>query len=111
MGLVAIDNLVPGMSLTSDVCDRNGRLLLGAGSALTDKHIYIFRTWGVVEVDILGVETDEKCHTSVEMIGTEVLAAAEAEVLPLFRYADLSHPCMKQLLHVGILRKAQHVAY
>jgi hypothetical protein len=108
MGLVAIDNLSPGMSLTSDVHDRNGRLLLGAGAELTDKHIYIFRTWGVVEVDILGVETDDESLAPSDTIDPDVLAAAAAEVGPLFRHADLAHPCMNQLLRLAVLRKAHY---
>jgi hypothetical protein len=108
LGTVLTDNLIQGMLLAADVHDRNGRLLLGAGSELTDKHIYIFRTWGVVEADIDGVEEDDDSHRFSEAIDPELWAAAEAEIKPLFRHADLDHPGMNQLLHLSILRRVQH---
>lgn len=108
MGLAHIDNLMPGMVLAADVCDRNGRLLLGSGSELIEKHIYIFRTWGVLEADIIGVEEDNDGHTFTNDIDPDLWAAAEAEVRPMFRHADLDHPAIVELLHISILKKAQH---
>lgn len=34
------------MVVGADVQDRHGRLLLGAGTELTRKHLMVFRTWG-----------------------------------------------------------------
>jgi len=108
VGTVLTDNLMPGMLLSTDVHDRNGRLLLGAGTELTDKHIHIFRTWGVIEADIDGVEEDHDSHRHSDAIDPDLWAAAEAEIKPLFRHADLAHPGMNQLLQLSILRRAQH---
>jgi hypothetical protein len=108
LGNVHTDNLMPGMLLSSDVHDRNGRLLLGAGTELTDKHIYIFRTWGVVGADIDGVEEDEDSHRFSDAIDPELWVAAEAWVKPLFRHADMDHPGMNQLLQLSILRRVHH---
>lgn len=108
MGNILTDNLMPGMLLAADVHDRNGRLLLGAGTELTDKHIYIFRTWGVIEADIIGIEEDSDSHPFTNVIDPAVWAAAETEIKPLFRYTDLTHPVINQLLYLGIIRKAQH---
>jgi hypothetical protein len=110
MGIVLTENMAPGMLLAVDVHERNGRLLLGAGTELTEKHIYIFRTWGVVEADIIGAEEDNDIHTFTNTIEPEVWTAAEAGIMSLFRHTDLAHPCMNQLLHLGVLRKVQHGA-
>src|SRR6185369_10254927 len=59
VGKVAIENIETGMVLASDVLDRSGRMLLGAGAELTHKHLVIFRTWGVLEADIAGQGNDE----------------------------------------------------
>ncbi|NTW99914.1 MAG: hypothetical protein HGB35_08325, partial [Geobacteraceae bacterium] len=54
MGIIAIENIETGMVLASDVRDRSGRMLLGSGVELTQKHLVVFRTWGVLEADIAG---------------------------------------------------------
>ncbi len=108
MGMVHLDNLKPGMILAADVHDRNGRLLLGAGNELNDKHIYIFRTWGVPEADITGMEEDSLARTPTDSIDPEIRAAAEAELKPVFRHADLDHPAIAELLQISITRKARH---
>ncbi len=59
MGMVSIDALEVGMLLANDVHDRTGRLLLGTGAALTAKNLVIFRTWGIREADIAGMNDCE----------------------------------------------------
>jgi hypothetical protein len=109
MGNVSIDRLAPGMLLGADVHDRNGRLLIRAGTDLTDKSIYVLRTWGVIQVDITGMENAENvCHAN-GAFDPALLASLEAEVKPMFRHADLNHPGMSELFRLCILRRAQHV--
>ncbi len=110
MALVHIDNLKAGMLLAADVHDRNGRLLLGADADLTDKHIYIFRTWGVLEADIAGVEEDNNARPFIDSIDPELRAAAEAEIKSLFRHNDLDHPAIIELMRISVLRKVHHGA-
>lgn len=107
MALVHVDNLVPGMVLKQNVCDRSGRMLLPEGVELTAKHLVIFKTWGVVEADITA-ESDSEGGGIVpqEVIDPELLAAAEAEITPLFVHNDLEHPAMKELLRLCIARRA-----
>ncbi|MBI5656996.1 MAG: hypothetical protein HZC44_09385 [Geobacter sp.] len=108
MGIIQIDNLEVGMVLATDVHDQTGRLLLGEGAELTQKHLVVFRTWGVVEVDIAGIdEVDAASHLPDE-ITPEQLAAAEAELLPLFCNANLDYPVMRELFHLAALRRALH---
>lgn len=96
------------MDLASDVHDRNGRLLLGAGAELTEKHIHIFRTWGVLEVDIEGVDGAQDNQPFVDAIDPEAWAAAEAGIAPRFRHVDRGHPAMIQLYHLGILNRVKN---
>ncbi len=108
MGKVAIENIETGMILASDVHDRSGRMLLGAGAELTQKHLVIFRTWGVVEADIEGLGSEE----SMELIPADVdpleLAAAEQELAPLFRHTNRAHPAIIELMRISALRKVRH---
>lgn len=111
MALVYIDKLAPGMVLKQDVYDRSGRLLLPEGSELTEKHLVIFRAWGVLEVEITAdTEGDAGGAPLDEEIDPALLAAAEAAVTSLFVHNDLEHPAIKELLHICIARKAAHVS-
>lgn len=111
MGLTQIDNLEVGMTLANDVHDRAGRLLLGAGVELSQKHLVVLRTWGVMEVDIVGGQDDDQSgqgsHLPAE-ITQEQLDAAMTALAPLFGNSDLQHPVMRELLHLAALRKASH---
>lgn len=108
MGLLNIDNLEVGMVLASDVKDRNGRMLLGAGAELTQKHMTVFRTWGVIDVDIAGIDyVQEESSVPAEMDPAEV-AAAEEEIRPRFFYSGTDHPALKELLTLAAVRKVQN---
>ncbi|MBT0666245.1 hypothetical protein KI809_18190 [Geobacter pelophilus] len=109
MANIAIDNLVAGMVLKSNVCDRSGRLLLPEGAELTEKHLQIFRTWGILEAEIVG-DSDSEATGQDDEIDPEVLAEAEAAVKPLFVHNDLEHPAIKELLRLCIARKALHAS-
>lgn len=108
MGLVALDNLEAGMVVASDVLDRNGRMLLGAGAELSQKHLTIFRTWGVAEVDIAGIDYADSEPSLPAEIDPQALQAAELSLIPLFSYAGTEHPALKELLRLAAIRKVQH---
>lgn len=108
MGLVTLDNLEIGMVLASDVLDRNGRMLLGAGAELNQKHLTIFRTWGVAEVDIAGIDFVDNASPLPADIDPAALAAAEETLLPHFRHSGTEHPALRELLRLAAIRKVLH---
>ncbi|GAM09782.1 hypothetical protein OR1_02063 [Geobacter sp. OR-1] len=110
MATVSIDNLAAGMILKSNVCDRSGRLLLPEGVELTEKHLQILRTWGILEAEIVGGSETEAAGHGDEEISPEALAEAEANVKPLFIHNNLEHPAIKELLRLCIIRKAMHAS-
>lgn len=108
MGKTHIDNLQAGMILTEDVHDRSGRLLLGAGAELQNKHIVIFRTWGVIEAAV-GDEVSEQLIIPAGLdIDLDRLAAVEEELKPRYRYADLNQPAIRELLRLNAMRRLTH---
>lgn len=109
MGKVAIENIETGMVLASDVQDRSGRMLLGSGAELTQKHLVIFRTWGVLEADIVGHGSDEAVDQIPPDIDSLELAAVEEELAPHFRHTTRGHPAIIELIRLAALRKVQHV--
>ncbi len=52
MQQVNIKEVKPGMVLAQEVCGSNGRMLLGKGVTIEDKHLRIMNMWGVSEIFI-----------------------------------------------------------
>ncbi len=110
MAIVNIDYLKPGMILNSDVKDINGRLLLTGGTELIEKHLCIFRAWGVTEADIQGL-TDQDVEAFVTgKIDPLILEKAEKDLSEIFRHTDCNHPAIKELFRLCVLRKACHAS-
>ena len=111
MAIVPIEGLAAGMLLKSDVCDRSGRMLLPAGGELTDRHLKIFRTWGVLEADI---EDGGSLETAQALTNADVdpvrLAAAEEAVTRIFRLNNPEHPAIRELMRICIARKVADVS-
>jgi hypothetical protein len=110
VGKVAIENIEIGMVLADDVRDRSGRMLLGAGAELTQKHLVVFRTWGVLDADIVGLGSDDTADSIPTDVDPLALAAAEQEIAPLFRNTNRNHPAVIELMKLATLRKVHHVA-
>ena len=108
MGMVPIDNLEIGMILASNVQDSTGRLLLGSGTELTQKHLVIFRTWGVEEADIAGIDSVDRSVQLPEEITQGQLEEAEQELVPLFHHAGLNHPAVRELLRLAAIGRILH---
>ena len=58
--LIKIEELKPGMVIDKDVTNLHGAVLLRKGNPVTEKHIHIFKTWGVKSVFIIGGEDAEE---------------------------------------------------
>ncbi len=108
MPMVALENLEPGMVLAAEVRDKNGRLLLGEGVELAAKHLFIFRTWGVVEANITG-EDDAETTVIPDTVTEEKLEQARNRLLPLYCHTDIEHPAISELLHLAVLKEVQCV--
>jgi hypothetical protein len=107
LGKVTLDNLAPKMIVGTDVRDRSGRLLLGSGTELTERHLYVLRTWGVVEVEINGIEENQPNIKSADTFAPELLESIEKEITPIFMYTDREHPAIKELIRMRIIREAK----
>ncbi len=61
---LAVEDLKPGMILARPVRNRQGVLLLEAGTRLTKKNIRIFKSWGVTEVAIRGKRSHSRISSA-----------------------------------------------
>jgi len=106
MRLISIEQLKPTMVLAADVHSRTGRLLAAAGIQVTDQHLLAFRTWGVLEVEIVTDNDDENAADNSAAPDEERIEAAIISLLPHFRLNDVAHPLIAELLRLAAARKA-----
>lgn len=110
MGLLKVSHLKPEMVVCGDLKDRNGRLLVAAGTRLTEKHIRIIRIWGVIEADIEGVSEADVAPAEEALIDPALLKAAAEALSEPFRYNDLEDPVMAELHRIVRRRVALRMA-
>ncbi|MBP6333809.1 MAG: HDOD domain-containing protein [Aminivibrio sp.] len=105
MGLMNVDQLMPGMVLEKNLLAFNGRFLLPRGAVLTEGHIRTMKTWGVVEAEIEGEDATGTAEIIVPEIPGEILRQAERSVSALFAAPPLRSP-MKEIYALALERTA-----
>ncbi len=105
---VGIDQLQPGMLLKGDVTDKSGRLLTRGETLLTEKHINIFKTWGITHAEIRSEaeDRDEPCPRA--MLSPQALEYAVNKSQELFMHNNREHPAVRELYNFCVQRLAQH---
>jgi hypothetical protein len=75
--LVKLDDIKPGMVLDKDVANLQGAVLLRKGSEITERHLGIFKTWGVNSIFIKEALTSEELggRTPNDVAQNEILIA------------------------------------
>jgi hypothetical protein len=104
MARINLEDVQVGMVLASDVKDRNGRILLGAGTMLTEKHLKIFKMWGVADADIRGVGKEEVAARAVAKLDPILLKGVEEQLKERFHHTDINHPFNEELLRILSIR-------
>ncbi len=104
---LSLDDLRPDMVLAAAIHDSGGRLLVPAGIALTDKHLRLFQMWGIADAE---VEGEGAGAPEEEPLDAASLSAAEAELRPHFRHADLSHPVVAAVFRYCVTAAARRSA-
>jgi len=89
------------MTLTADVCDPNGRFLLGIGCELNEKHVKALNAWGVISVEISDDDMPED-QEKIE-ISPEIYSAIEEQVKMRFQHNDMSVPFVSELAKESVL--------
>ncbi|MEO5378773.1 MAG: hypothetical protein H7832_13475 [Magnetococcus sp. DMHC-6] len=94
MPIIPIQEIQPGMTLTTDIRDLSGRLLLSGGQIITQKSLRVFKIWGITEAEI----TPEPTHNPIKTHPTP-LAEFEFsnETIDFFRFNDFQNPVIQQL--------------
>jgi len=103
---IRISHIKPGQVAASDVKDRSGRTLLAAGTELTEKTIKIIKSWGVVEIDVVGEITESEFGSEITEIDPERLHLIELDLSQRFRFLNRSHPFINELFEICLRREA-----
>ncbi|MBL4638811.1 MAG: hypothetical protein JKY76_05555 [Proteobacteria bacterium] len=97
-----------GAILSNDAKDVNGRMLLSAGSEIKEKHLKIFKTWGITEVSIVG---DDHLEGDIEIdlfnVEPALLNKIEQDINNLFILSNNEHPANHELREYLILKKVK----
>lgn len=104
---IPTSELTPGMRLEKDIHDKSGRLLATAETELTDKHIRIFKCWGIAHAEITH-EHPESPPEEAE-ISVEAMQQATAAATHLFRLANPEHPAVERLFALSRDRMARRL--
>ena len=97
MAWVDVGDLEEGMILGTDLLNAHGQMLLPAGVEITARHIELFRSQRIQEVDIRQPGTGENAE-----IDMETLEKAKKQVQGRFIRADLTHPMVAALFDICV---------
>ena len=95
MAKIKVKDLAVGMTIIADVCDTNGRFLLGEGCELIEKHIKALNAWGVISVEISDDDMPEDIN-KVE-ISSDIYKVIEEQVNSRFLHNNMEQPFIKEL--------------
>ncbi len=100
-----LDQLRPGMKLGQDVVNFSGQVLLYQGNPVQPKDIKNFKAWGILEVTVENTSMDPSDSFENNRIDAKLLVEAQSEISNLFRYSNLSHPVISELMRLSTLNK------
>ena len=90
-----IDALKPGMVLARSVYNQQDLLLLEKGTALTQKRIWMLKTWGIDQISVKG--QSQKDAASVSEVEFETRESIEKELRD--KFADvIDEPVMQAIM-------------
>jgi len=99
MGILNINDLKAGMVLAQAALNKHGTVILGEGSVLTEKHINFFKSWGIPEVDIQGVDSDQLVQEEMAALSGDTVELIEQQLDALFPSCE-AHPVMEEIYKI-----------
>jgi hypothetical protein len=110
MGIINLEDIQVGMVLAGDIKERSGRVLLAGGSDITEKHLKVFKMWGITEADIKDVDKEEIAANIVSQLDPSLFQNAQSRVRERFCLADMEHPFIEELFRLVTLRQVKHMS-
>lgn len=98
------------MVLARDVRASSGMVLLGAGVEISERHIQIFRSWGVSDVEIKGADPETLNTQILLKLDADKRAQVERELARLFQHNDPQDPVIEELRRICLARESAKLA-
>ena len=99
MGMLTINDLKTGMVLAQSAINKHGAIILCEGNVLTEKYINSFKTWGITEVDIKDVDSDQLVKEEMEALPNDIVESIEKELDELFPPFE-ANPVMEEIYKI-----------
>lgn len=107
--MIPIDKVQEGAVLESDISD-NGQILIKGGLKLTERHLKLCRSWGIVELPIKGADANQLEQDFLASIPPEIMAEVEKKRDQVFKLLDPLHPSTAILSQIYFFRKLKEHA-
>jgi HD-like signal output (HDOD) protein len=104
--VVATDKIKSGQILAEEVRDINGRLLLAKGHAIEERHVRIFKIWGIPEVNLVGA--DHHAAPSDPSMDAARIEKTKKSVKTLLCHVDPAHPAIKEIYRLAVNFRCKH---
>ncbi len=101
---VKLDEIRSGMVLARDVKGRFGRGLLLAGNIVTEKHVKIFKLWGITEIIVEKNQGDSEKGLKKPTEAPADYDRIEKRMKGLFKFNDSKHPAVRELFRISLNR-------
>jgi len=105
MGILNIKEVKAGMKISQPVGNYQGQLLLPSGTVLSDRHLKLLKTWGIVELHVEGIECRKT--DKLALLCDETRQIVENEIALLFPCENLDELNM-ELKRVAINTMINH---
>jgi hypothetical protein len=99
MGILSVKDIAKGMKLAQPVKNFQGHLLLPEGIELSEKHIKLLKTWGIIEVSVDGLEAEKV--DKLLLLSREERNAIEKEIAEMYPSPELD-PFNAELKRVAV---------
>ncbi len=94
------------MVVAADVKNLDHVLLIGAGTALTERQIGILQAWGVSEVEVKSADGMAGAPGALERLPAELAGRLRSEVKSLFWRLDETCPVQAEIFRLALERRA-----
>ncbi len=98
--VVQLDKITTGMVLGAPILNRYGQTLLAAGIVLEEKHLMMFKTWGIKHVTVDGGNSEPGTD---KVISEDLMNLARAHVEKRLLWNDFL-PIEKDLIDAAVER-------
>jgi hypothetical protein len=98
--VVHLEKIEPGMTLGAPILNRYGQTLLAAGVVLDEKHLLMFKTWGIKHITVAG-ESPKK--EDPKEISEDLINLAKNHIRKRLLWTDLT-PQEEDLFNAAVER-------